>query len=150
MFCLRTWIPVLFFLTNVSPIYLILFISATYYLHRPCLYCSLLLTILVLSLYDFRTDWFEPRDIASTASLQSLSRNNQTSNSLHDVALEAASLAASFINSTAASAAQSALQGVKRRVMTDEQPSISAAQWLKELLGKKEWRIPCIDVAVRL
>jgi len=61
MFCLRSWIPILFFLhrTNASPVYLVLFISATYFLNRPCVYCSLLLAILVVSLFDFGTEWFE-------------------------------------------------------------------------------------------
>src|ERR1700761_6878144 len=83
MFCLRSWIPILFFLyvpaapdreqmanvntsTNASPIYLILFISATYILNRPCVYCSLLLAILVVALFDFHGDWFEPRYLSAT------------------------------------------------------------------------------------
>lgn len=135
--------------TNVSPIYLILFVSATYYLNRPCLYCSLLLTILVISLYDFRSDWFEGRD--STLSDAYLdAQHPQRSDSLQEAAFETASVAASALNSTMVSMAQSALNGFKRRSTVEEQSTISGAQWLKELFGKKEWRIPCIDVAIRL
>lgn len=130
----------------MSPIYLVLFVSATYFLNRPCVYCSLLLTILVISLYDFHTNWFEPRAPASTT----LDASNNGTLSLQDAALETASIAASAVNSTLTSIAQSAVQGLKRRAEIDPQPSISGAEWLKGIFGRKEWRIPCLDVAVRL
>lgn len=132
--------------TNVSPIYLILFVSATYYLNRPCLYCSLLLTVLVFTLYDWRSDWFEPRNNLYAPNLDSASG----SHSIQDAAIQSASAIASAFNSTALSAAQSALHGLKRRMSGEEQAYVSGAQWLRELIGKKEWRIPCIDVLVRL
>ena len=47
--------------TNASPIYIVLFLTATYALQRPCVYCSILLFVLVFSLFDFHADWFEPR-----------------------------------------------------------------------------------------
>lgn len=65
--------------------------------------------------------------------------------------MESASIAASILNSTAASVVQGAVEAAKRKLNVEAQiPQISAAEWLKELLGRKEWRIPCIDVAVRL
>lgn len=74
----------------------------------------------------------------------------EDASTLQNAALEHVSIAASIVNSTVSSVAQSALQGFKRKPEVDIEQQISVAAWLKELLGKKEWRIPCIDVAVRL
>lgn len=63
--------------------------------------------------------------------------------------MEGASVAASILNSTAASVVQEAFEAAKRKISVEAPTQISAAEWLKEMLGKKEWRIPCIDVAVR-
>lgn len=63
--------------------------------------------------------------------------------------MESASLAASILNSTAASAVQGAVEAAKQKMNMPVPAHINGADWLKELLGKKEWRIPCIDVAVR-
>ena len=159
MFCLRTWLPVLFFMSvvpitsghyvadqnnssNVPPLYLVLFISAMYYLNRPCVYCSLLLTVLVISVYDFHNNWFEPQpDSSSSAHV-----TNSTTTALGDNI----AVASSVIQSAAASIANTVVDGFSKRTGLDLQPQISVAEWLKEILGKKEWRIPCIDVAVRL
>lgn len=136
--------------SNVSPLYFIFFVGATYYLNRPCIYCSLLLTILVFCLYDFHTNWFEPQP-GSLSSPASQSSEVQGGGILENAAMESASIAASILNSTAASVVQGAVEAAKRKLNVEAQiPQISAAEWLKELLGRKEWRIPCIDVAVRL
>ncbi|KAF4556751.1 Hypothetical protein D9617_1g086320 [Elsinoe fawcettii] len=120
---------------NVSPIYLLLFVTATFYLHRPCLYCSILLTILVASLYDWRTNWFEPR-------------NNIWDWSAVGAAREDKSLVGDVFNSTAGAAAQVMLDGVRGRL--GEARVMSGAQWLRELVGRREWRVPCLEVAIRL
>ncbi|KAI5274447.1 hypothetical protein E4T47_02614 [Aureobasidium subglaciale] len=144
MFCLRTWLPVLFFISNVPPLYLVLFISAMYYLNRPCVYCSLLLTVLVISVYDFNTNWFEPQPESSSSS--SSHPGNLTTTALGDNI----AVATSAIHSAAASIAQSVADGLTKKTGFDVQPQISVAEWLKEMFNKKEWRIPCIDVTVRL
>ncbi|CAC9886413.1 unnamed protein product [Aureobasidium pullulans] len=113
-----------------------------YYLNRPCVYCSLLLTVLVISVYDFHNNWFEPQPDSSSSS----HTGNSTTNALGDNI----SVATSVIQSAAASMAQSVADGFARKTGLDTQPQISVAEWLKEMIGKKEWRIPCIDVAVRL
>ncbi|KEQ98850.1 hypothetical protein AUEXF2481DRAFT_36161 [Aureobasidium subglaciale EXF-2481] len=148
MFCLRTWLPVLFFISNVPPLYLVLFISAMYYLNRPCVYCSLLLTVLVISVYDFNTNWFEPQPESSSSSSSSSSSHpgNLAATALGDNI----AVATSAIQSAAASIAQSVADGLTKKTGLDVQSQISVAEWLKELFNKKEWRIPCIDVAVRL
>jgi len=138
--------------TNASPIYLILFVSATWYLNRPCLYCSLLLTVLVISLYDWRSDWFEPRsNLLFSSSDSDAAQSTSLNQSIPRAAFETASAAAaSVMNSTAATVAQTALEGLSKSLYGQEQGYISGAQWLRELVGKKEWRIPCLDVIVRL
>ncbi|KAG2170693.1 hypothetical protein JADG_010432 [Aureobasidium aubasidani] len=131
-----------FLRSNVPPLYLVLFISAMYYLNRPCVYCSLLLTVLVISVYDFHNNWFEPQPDSSSSS----HTGNSTTNALGDNI----SVTTSVIQSAAVSMAQSVADGFARKTGLNIQPQISVAEWLKEMIGKKEWRIPCIDVAVRL
>ncbi|WPH04074.1 Hypothetical protein R9X50_00695900 [Acrodontium crateriforme] len=121
MFCLRSWVPLLIFLTNASPIYVLLFLTATYALQRPCVYCSILLFVLVFSLFDFHADWFEPRwDAIQTTksaseSISSLISGNAT---LADAILESASLAVTAINGTGRSIASAAIEGARQRMGT--------------------------------
>ncbi|KAF2085742.1 hypothetical protein K490DRAFT_74899 [Saccharata proteae CBS 121410] len=134
MFCLRSWIPILFFLTNASPVYLVLFISATYFLNRPCVYCSLLLAILVFALFDFHTSWFDPN---TRYHPEASDGSNPSSNATiaHEFALDSASLVASAFSDTAGA--------VKAQIS-------SGADWGKMAFIKKEWKLPCLDVVVRL
>ncbi|KAF2182781.1 hypothetical protein K469DRAFT_585229 [Zopfia rhizophila CBS 207.26] len=148
MFCLRSWIPILFFLlrTNASPVYLVLFISATYFLNRPCVYCSLLLAILVVSLFDFHTAWFE-LPLASEATEPAI--NGTTP--LRDTIGETASIVVSAANSTAQAMVKAVIDGLRAKTASASQASGGASyEWVKGLLGKKEWRIPCLDVLVRI
>jgi hypothetical protein len=157
MFCLRSWIPVLFFLqvttrmrncfyranrvyrlrTNASPVYLVLFISATYFLNRPCVYCSLLLFILVVALFDFHTPWFDPPLAPDTAEL-----------ALDGTLVETAGALAQAANHTAQALVKSAVDGVRGRM--GQVDNGKEYEWVKGLLGKKEWRIQCLDVLVRI
>ena len=46
-----------------------------------------------------------------------------------------------------------AVDGLKERTVGAQQGSTGAAggfDWVKGLLGKKEWRIQCLDVLVRI
>ncbi|KAF1944867.1 hypothetical protein EJ02DRAFT_451962 [Clathrospora elynae] len=143
MFCLRSWIPVLFFLlrTHASPVYLVLFISATYFLNRPCVYCSILLFILVVALFDFHTPWFDP-PLSETAEL-----------ALNGTALETAGVLAQAANHTAQAMMKSAMEGVRGKIQMGGAGQASGGQsheWVKGLLGKKEWRIQCLDVLIRV
>ncbi|OCK85311.1 hypothetical protein K432DRAFT_439407 [Lepidopterella palustris CBS 459.81] len=147
MFCLRSWIPILFFLTNASPVYLVLFISATYFLNRPCVYCSLLLAILIVSLFDFHTAWFEPE----LPSEQNSSFTSNAASSLRDTTLETASIIASAVNNTTETMVRAAVDAVRQKASSVPQVSGGAGfEWAKGLVGKKEWRIPCLDVLVRI
>ncbi|KAF2203295.1 hypothetical protein GQ43DRAFT_454529 [Delitschia confertaspora ATCC 74209] len=147
MFCLRSWIPILFFLrTNASPVYLFLFISATYFLNRPCVYCSLLLAILVVALFDFSTPWFES-SISSDTSGAILN----TTTPLQGTIVETASIFASAATSAAQAMIKEAVNGIRNRDSSAPQITGTATQeWVKNLFSKKEWRVPCLDVLVRL
>ncbi|KAL0260421.1 hypothetical protein SLS55_004108 [Diplodia seriata] len=159
MFCLRSWIPILFFLTNASPVYLVLFISATYFLNRPCVYCSLLLAILVIALFDFNTSWFEPNgryhpdaDAVSAANDSYVPPSNASM--ALDVAMETVSLLAGTVNNTAGALVSAAMDGIKRKRGTPDAAAHVAAgasaDWGKGLFARKEWKVPCMDVIVRL
>jgi hypothetical protein len=139
MFCLRSWIPVLFFLlrTHASPVYLVLFISATYFLNRPCVYCSLLLFILVVALFDFHTPWFDP-PLSETAEL-----------AINGTALETAGVLAQAANHTAQAVVKGALDSVKGRIGAGVENG-NSYEWVKGLMGKKEWKLQCLDVLIRV
>ncbi|KAF2129155.1 hypothetical protein P153DRAFT_367420 [Dothidotthia symphoricarpi CBS 119687] len=139
MFCLRSWIPVLFFLlrTHASPVYLVLFISATYFLNRPCVYCSLLLFILVAALFDFHTPWFDsPLPGTTDLALNGTAPLLDTMGELVQVA-----------NHTAQALAKGAVDGIRAKVQGSGGPSY---EWVRGLLGKKEWRVQCLDVLIRV
>ena len=125
--------------TNASPVYLVLFISATYFLNRPCFYCSLLLFILVVALFDFHTPWFEAPLSTDTAGL---ALNGTTP--FRDTIFETA-------NSTAQALLQVAIDGMRNKTAE----AVAAAgsgnyEWVKGLVGKKEWKIQCLDVLIRI
>jgi len=154
MFCLRSWIPILFFLTNASPIYLVLFISATYILNRPCVYCSLLLAILVISLFDFNSSWFEPRyshpsRLFAVAPPPTTAPYNGSA-LLPSAIMDTLDFVGGVINGTATSVVGSVIDSLKGK----QAPEVSVVndtvgEWVKTLL-RKEWRISCFDVALRL
>jgi len=129
--------------THASPVYLVLFISATYFLNRPCVYCSLLLFILVVALFDFHSPWFDP-PLAETAELAL----NGTTTPL----VESAGVLAQAVNHTAKAMAKGAVEALREK--TDMGAVGSSGQqgydWVRGLLGKKEWRVQCLDVLIRV
>jgi hypothetical protein len=145
---------------NASPVYLVLFISATYVLNRPCVYCSILLAILVLSLFDFKSNWFEPRTLSwlgsnsldpSETQLANVSLvangTEGTATALRDRILETVALAASAVDSTATAVAEAA--GETWRKMGSQGDGASG-ELARSMLDRKEWRVPCFGVNVRL
>ncbi|EKD16301.1 uncharacterized protein L3040_009467 [Drepanopeziza brunnea f. sp. 'multigermtubi'] len=154
MFCLRSWLPLLFIPTNASPIFIFLFFICTYFLNRPCIYCSFLLLILFASschwsdhcFFDFSSNWFEPRSLAPTP----LSPEPPANSSLPDPTLEELSTYVGALNNTAAALAGMALEEIKRRLAMRTEWTGIGVEWLRSLLGKREWRLPCVDVYIRL
>ncbi|WEW61778.1 hypothetical protein PRK78_007274 [Emydomyces testavorans] len=97
-----------------------------------------------------RGDWFSPRfsTPASTAAL----------NATHDPGLTQYVL--ETVNSTATALATAAFDEAKKRVASGTGAPVAngpssewtgiGLEWLRSLLGRKEWTLPCIDVKVRL
>ncbi|KAJ5693256.1 hypothetical protein N7462_002679 [Penicillium macrosclerotiorum] len=159
MFCLRSWLPLLFIPTNASPLFIISFVALTYIIHRPCIYCSALLLILFVSschwsdhcIFDLRSNWFAPR-YSSTPSDNVSHAGNATlptpipGDSLVGFVFET-------VNSTAKVLAGAALESAQQRLGVESSPEEWTGvglEWLRSLLGRREWTLPCVDVKVRL
>lgn len=54
------------------------------------------------------------------------------------------------VNNTAAALVGTAFEQAKRRLGTRTEWTGIGVEWLRSLLGKREWRLPCLDVNVRL
>ncbi|KAE8134028.1 bladder cancer-related protein BC10-domain-containing protein [Aspergillus pseudotamarii] len=159
MFCLRSWLPLLFIPTNASPLFIVSFVTLTYILHRPCIYCSALLLILFISschwsdrcFFDLRGDWFAPRYSSDpSASLvvpnetvagYILETVNTTTKTLAGVVVDEAQRRLALNGSSAAAG----MGGLGQEEWTGV-----GLEWLRSLLGRREWTIPCVDVKVRL
>lgn len=77
---------------------------------------------------------------------------------LNEAVLQTASLAVSALNGTGGSLASAAIEGVKRRMATGGMGAevVNGAngsnvfEWIKGMLEKLQFRIPCVNVTVRL
>ncbi|KAJ5653190.1 hypothetical protein N7490_000193 [Penicillium lividum] len=160
MFCLRSWLPLLFIPTNASPLFIISFVALTYTIHRPCIYCSALLLILFASschwsdrcIFDLRSNWFAPRySSQSSGDYTPMSGNATTAaplpgDSLTDFVFDSFNSTAKVLVGAAMESAQQRL-GIKSQ--SDEWTGVGL-EWLRSLLGRREWTLPCIDVKVQL
>ena len=114
------------------------------------MYCTILLLILVCSLYDFSGNWFEdrwgPRVVETTTSVLG---SNATITRIVD---SASSFAASAINQTDGSLAGMAVEGVKRKagLANASGPDMNLFEWLRNASEKVAFRIPCVNVRVTL
>jgi len=63
---------------------------------------------------------------------------------------EQASFMATAINNTAAALTGAAIEEVKRRMEVRTEWTGIGVEWIRSLLGKREWRVPCVDVLIRL
>jgi hypothetical protein len=159
-----SWLPLLFIPTNASPAFIFLFFICTYFLNRPCVYCSFLLLILFFTscywsdrcFFDFESNWFTQRappgtpwlssayeqliksDVATTTSASPANPH------LHD---DFNSTALEMLNTTA-----SALAGVAADELARKKAEWTGLgiEWLRSLLGRREWRIDCMDLNIRL
>jgi hypothetical protein len=152
-----SWLPLLFIPTNASPLFIVSFITLTYLLHRPCIYCSALLLILFLSschwsdrcFFDFRGDWFSPRFSSPPTIGAPATPTKPQDSGLAEYVLEA-------VNTTAAAVAGAAFEEAKRRLLPEGMANARTewtgmgVEWLRSLLGRREWTLPCVDVKVRL
>ncbi|KAL3466543.1 hypothetical protein BJX64DRAFT_250248 [Aspergillus heterothallicus] len=183
MFCLRSWLPLLFIPTNASPLFLISFVTLTYLLHRPCIYCSALLVILFAStctwsdrcFFNLRADWFAPRYTPYDAAAAGSGANHScfiNANSPHNASSilgpENESLAGyvfEAMNNSAKALAGAVVDETQRRFFPNggsESSCPSAGttaadeltgfglEWLRSLVGRREWTLPCVDVKIQV
>lgn len=139
--------------------FIMIFFVCTYFLNRPCVYCSFLLIILFASscqwsdhcFFDFSSNWFEPRSLlpsnqpataCSNMTLSNMTRVNET--------IEAAVVYAGALNQTASTLGGVAFEELKRRLPTHGEWTGMGVGWMRSLLGQNEWRLPCIDIYIRL
>jgi len=161
---LLSWLPLLFIPTNASPIFILLFFVCTYFLNRPCVYCSFLLLILFASschwsdhcFFDFSSTsgfFVSPPPSSSYLTFSNASSINTGMSAVDNSTTSPTSMVedmfifASTLNSTAAAIAAAALEDAKKS--RQEWTGIGVG-WLRSLLGRREWRLPCLDVYVRL
>ncbi|EON96753.1 hypothetical protein UCRPA7_7751 [Phaeoacremonium minimum UCRPA7] len=150
MFCLRSWLPLLFIPTNASPAFIFLFFVCTYFLNRPCVYCSFLLLILFLTscnwsdrcFFDFSSNWFLPRP--SVSYFPELLVNGSMSVTGGNFT---AAVAKEVLNTTV-----DVLVGATADPLSRAKAEWTGLgmEWLRSLLGRREWRIDCLDIYVRL
>ncbi|KAI7283962.1 hypothetical protein D0864_03842 [Hortaea werneckii] len=157
MFCLRSWLGLLVFLSNAPPVYVALYILGNFALQRPCVYCSILLTILCFSLLDFSSDWFEPRWQPTVPVSETLSHALSGNATLQEMVWETAGLAVSALNGTGGSLASAAIDGARRKLAGGDNATVTAAttangfELLRTVVEKRGGiRIPCVDVTIRL
>jgi hypothetical protein len=72
------------------------------------------------------------------------------SSALTNQTLEQVSIYAGAFNNTAAALASTALEEAKRQLASRTEWTGIGVEWLRSLLGRREWRLPCVDVYVRL
>lgn len=149
MFCLRSWLPLLFIPTNASPAFIFLFFVCTYFLNRPCVYCSVLLLILFVTscywsdqcFFDLSSNWFAPRPSSSYYP------SNSSSSITEPVFDSFDATAVEMLNTTAGALAGVAADEIARK--RAEWTGLGM-EWLRSLLGRREWRIECMDLNIRL
>ncbi|KAL2158756.1 hypothetical protein VTH06DRAFT_3947 [Thermothelomyces fergusii] len=155
MFCLRSWLPLLFIPTNASPAFIFLFFLCTYFLNRPCFYCSFLLLILFLTscnwsdrcFLDVGSNWFQPRLASSHISLGFESEvigNSEASDHFHPTVSAAIG---EMLKTTAGALATTVTEQATR--VKIEWTGLGL-EWLRSLIGRREWRIDCLDLYIRL
>ncbi|KAK8133856.1 hypothetical protein PG984_005868 [Apiospora sp. TS-2023a] len=163
MFCLRSWLPLLFIPTNASPAFIFLFFVCTYFLNRPCVYCSVLLLILFVTschwsdrcFFDFNSNWFAPRPSTyyypKNETIGAATTGAAGPGSLNAVAAGGAdnfnATALEMLNTTVGALAGAAAGEIDRR--RTEWTGLGI-EWLRSLLGRREWRIECMDLNIRL
>jgi hypothetical protein len=161
-----SWLPLLFIPTNASPAFIFLFFVCTYFLNRPCVYCSFLLLVLFLTscnwsdqcFFDFSSNWFQSRPGGSYVDLPILTNwlatvapgANETgtiSKSGQDMNVTISMVLADMVNTTAGAFVGGAPRQASR---TKTEWTGLGMEWLRSLLGRREWRIDCLDVYIRL
>lgn len=153
---------------SLSPVHMTIFLLLTYFLNRPCIYCSLLLVILFASschwsgrcFVDFTNSpgenggpdsyasWFWPRIYSQMIKHDGPPERSNTT--MFDFLGE-------ITNNTVAVLASAALDGTKQKLVKSTASAQTVMpysvgigmQWLRRLLGRHEWTLPCVGVNIR-
>lgn len=161
---------------SLSPVHLITLLVLTTILNKPCSYCSILLVILFasscrwsdrcfinLSQYGDESSsiasWFVPRLYAtspgSAADTAASSPVNGSSSDVGGFLLNVTSSTVSGLIGAVKGSAVDVVEETRRRLNATAASNISAqadpgigAQWLRQLLGRSEWTLPCVGVKV--
>jgi hypothetical protein len=154
---LHSWLPLLFIPTNASPSFIFLFFLGTYFLNRPCFYCSFLLLILFLTscnwadrcILDLSGNWFESHQTShSYQQLDAQQSKNATSfSATEDINATASAVVFEMLNATAGALVATAKNHLAQ---TRVEWTGLGLEWLRSLLGRREWRIDCLDLNIRL
>lgn len=131
---------------NASPSYLVLFLCATYFLNRPCVYCSLLLAVLVIAIFDFKRDWFEPPSSPATSEANA----NESTSALQDAVLEGTAVLVSSLNSTAATLLSAASKQASQQSTGRSSWSSFGFGWLRNIIAQGELNIHSMGIIIRL
>lgn len=131
--------------------FVILFLFSTFALNRPCIYCSALLLILFASschwfdkcYVDLSRNWFQASHTTSLPYPPSQAVEWSR-------ASEDGSFLANAINETALIMGGAIVEEMKRRTMIRPEWTGIGIGWMRSWLGTREWRLPCLDVYVRL
>ena len=129
------------------------FFLLTYFLNRPCVYCSILLLILFISscywsdqcFFDIHSNWFEPRYLSVTIPNPFPQAGLPNSDEPKD-----SSFITTAINETGAALAGAAVAELQRRLAPRVEWTGIGLEWIRSWLGAREWRVPCLDVYIRL
>lgn len=95
-------------------------------------------------MFDFHTPWFEAPLSSETTEL---ALNGTTP--FRDTIFETAGVFMQAANNTAQAVIKSAVDGLREKSAGTSDVS-GGANWVNGLVGKKEWRIPCLDVLIRI
>ena len=155
--------------------FVVTFFVVTYFLNRPCICssnlllakvsieltfiqdCSALLLILFVSscswrdqcLFDMYSDWFETKHLSSPLSSAFSNATEWSGSSAGGVAGDGSFLVAA-INETASALVGATLEEIKSRMAYKAEWTGIGLGWMRSFLGAKQWRLPCVDVYVRL
>ena len=174
---------------SLSPIHLILLLSLTYILNRPCIYCSFLLIVLFASschwsnrcffdLPSFSSSedaantiaaWFTPRLYTTGPSAGAAHGNGTVAEEMSGFLTEVAqstvvglatavkeSATGMFAEARHKVIASTASTAVATAMAASSTPAPSlvdtgiGTHWLRHLLGRSEWTLPCVGVKLVL
>lgn len=156
-----------------------LLLGMTYILNRPCIYCSLLLIILFASschwsnrcFVDFSSinnsstphdaspmSWLVPRLYTASTSSHSAPTSTDPSVPTGDMSAFMSEIVNTTIVGLAGVVKDSAagvLDEFRQRVAAANTSSVPGevgvgTQWLRNLLGRSEWTLPCVNIKIVL